>query len=198
MKKITVLRKKEVLLGILALFFLIIGFFSYNPLLKKNISKITENNISDNELGDVKLVSSNSIEENNIEDTNVSEKVDNSMEEIIEDDYFLEARMDRENTYSKGLEIYENILENSNITGDQKAIAQNEISKITNERSAISVSENLIKLKGFKDVVIFKNDIGISVIVKSDVLQKEQVAQIQNIVEREFQVDGKNITITCK
>lgn len=198
MKKITVLRKKEVLLGILTLFFLIIGFFSYNPLLKKNISKITENNISDNELGDVKLVSSNSIEENNIEDTNVSEKVDNSMEEIIEDDYFLEARMDRENTYSKGLEIYENILENSNITGDQKAIAQNEISKITNERSAISVSENLIKLKGFKDVVIFKNDIGISVIVKSDVLQKEQVAQIQNIVEREFQVDGKNITITCK
>ena len=198
MKKITVLRKKEVLLGILALFFLIIGFFSYNPLLKKNISKITENNISDNELGDVKLVSSNSIEENNIEDTNVSEKVDNSMEEIIKDDYFLEARMDRENTYSKSLEIYENILENSNITGDQKAIAQNEISKITNERSAISVSENLIKLKGFKDVVIFKNDIGISVIVKSDVLQKEQVAQIQNIVEREFQVDGKNITITCK
>ena len=53
-------------------------------------------------------------------------------------------------------------------------------------------------MKGFEDVVILKNSTGISVIVRSDVLLPEQVAQIQNIVEREFQTDSKNINITNK
>ena len=53
-------------------------------------------------------------------------------------------------------------------------------------------------MKGFEDVVIFKNNNGVSVIVRADVLQPEQVAQIQNIVEREFQIQGKNINITSK
>ena len=53
-------------------------------------------------------------------------------------------------------------------------------------------------MKGFEDVVVFKNISGVSVIVKSDVLTKEQVAQIQNIIERELQVESKNINITNK
>ena len=88
------------------------------------------------------------------------------------------------------------MLESSNITSDQKIIAQNEITNITNEKKAIQTAENLIKMKGIEDVVIFKNAAGVSVIVKSDVLLEQQVAQIQNIVEREFQIEGKNINIT--
>ena len=140
----------------------------------KNIDQISGVNNSNEEIGDVKLVSSNSIEGNDIQDNDNNEEIiDNTIEN---EDYFIEAKMDRENTYSKSLEVYENIIENSNITSDQKIIAQNEISRITNERSTISISENLIKLKGFDDVVILKNDVGISVIVKSDVLQKNIVS----------------------
>lgn len=106
--------------------------------------------------------------------------------------------MKRNNTYSENLEIYEDILANNNISNDQKTIAQNEISTIVNEKKSIDSAESLIKIKGFEDVVIFKNNNGISVIVKSDVLKPEQVAQIQNIVEKEFEVEGKNITITNK
>ena len=54
------------------------------------------------------------------------------------------------------------------------------------------------KIKGFEDVVIFKSSDSVSVVVKSDVLLPEQVAQIQNIVEREFKINGKNINITNK
>ena len=72
------------------------------------------------------------------------------------------------------------------------------LTNISNEKKVIQATENLIKMKGFDDVVIFKNNNGVSVIVRADVLQPEQVAQIQNIVEREFQVQGKNINITSK
>lgn len=199
MKKIKIIKKKEILLGILAIFFILVGFLSYNPVVKKEIGKISDvNNYSESTLGEATLVSSNEVVEETEIQNETQNEVKNEVIESTEKNYFLEAKMDRDNTYSENIEIYEKILENSNITNDQKVIAQNEISNISNERKVIQATENLIKMKGFDDVVIFKNNNGVSVIVRADVLQPEQVAQIQNIVEREFQIQGKNINITSK
>lgn len=197
MKKIAIIKKKEVILGILAIFLMLIGFISYRPTSNSSYDKIADVNNYSETLGDATLVSSNDIEENL---TNQENTTENTIirDEIVETDYFKEARLDREKTYSETLEVYEKILENANVTADQKTIAQNEISNISNEKKSIATIENLIKMKGFEDVVVFKNISGVSVIVKSDVLTKEQVAQIQNIIERELQVESKNINITNK
>ena len=196
MKKIAIIKKKEVLLGILAIFFMIVGFISYNPIANKEYSKIADvTNYSETKLGEATLVSSNEVVENVEEENQISENI---ITENIQKDYFLEARMNRDSIYSESIETYEKLLESSSITNDQKAIAQNEISNITNEKKTIQSTESLIKMKGFEDVVIFKNSESVSVVVKSDVLLPEQVAQIQNIVEREFKINGKNINITNK
>lgn len=196
MKKIAIIKKKEVLLGILAIFFMIVGFISYNPIANKEYSKIADvTNYSETKLGEATLVSSNEVVENVADENQTSE---NTITENVQKDYFLEARMNRDSIYSESLETYEKLLESSSVTNDQKAIAQNEISNITNEKKTIQSTESLIKMKGFEDVVIFKNSESVSVVVKSDVLLPEQVAQIQNIVEREFKINGKNINITNK
>lgn len=196
MKKIAIIKKKEVLLGLLAIFFMIVGFISYNPIANKEYSKIADvTNYTETKLGEATLVSSNEVVENVADENQTSE---NAITEEIQKDYFLEARMNRDSIYSESLETYEKLLESSSITNDQKAISQNEISNITNEKKTIQSTESLIKMKGFEDVVIFKNSESVSVVVKSDVLLPEQVAQIQNIVEREFKINGKNINITNK
>lgn len=196
MKKIAIIKKKEVLLGLLAIFFMIVGFISYTPIANKEYSKIADiTNYSETKLGEATLVSSNEVVENVTDEAQTSE---NTITEEIQKDYFLEARMSRDSIYSESLETYEKLLESSSVTNDQKAIAQNEISNITNEKKTIQSTESLIKMKGFEDVVIFKNSESVSVVVKSDVLLPEQVAQIQNIVEREFKINGKNINITNK
>ena len=196
MKKIAIIKKKEVLLGILAIFFMIVGFISYNPIANKEYSKIADvTNYSETKLGEATLVSSNEVVENVADENQTSE---NTITENVQKDYFLEARMNRDSIYSESIETYEKLLESSSVTNDQKAIAQNEISNITNEKKTIQSTESLIKIKGFEDVVIFKNSDSVSVVVKSDVLLPEQVAQIQNIVEREFKINGKNINITKK
>lgn len=196
MKKIAIIKKKEVLLGLLAIFFMIVGFISYNPIANKEYSKIADvTNYSETKLGEATLVSSNEVVENVADENQTSE---NTITENVQKDYFLEARMNRDSIYSESLETYEKLLESSSVTNDQKAIAQNEISNITNEKKTIQSTESLIKMKGFEDVVIFKNSESVSVVVKSDVLLPEQVAQIQNIVEREFKINGKNINITNK
>ena len=199
MKKIAIIKKKEVLLGVLAIFFMLVGFFSYNPIIKKEYSRIADiQNYSESSLGEATLVSSNDVIEEDATTYTTTENPSEEIETSAETDYFLEARMARDNTYSENVEIYEKILENTNVSSDQKAIAQNEIANITNEKKTIQTAESLIKMKGFENVVIFKNNSGVSVIVRSDVLLQEQVAQIQNIIEREFQIEGKNINITSK
>ncbi len=196
MKKIAIIKKKEVLLGLLAIFFMIVGFISYNPIANKEYSKIADvTNYSETKLGEATLVSSNEVVENVADENQTSE---NTITENVQKDYFLEARMNRDSIYSESIETYEKLLESRSVTNDQKAIAQNEISNITNEKKTIQSTESLIKMKGFEDVVIFKNSESVSVVVKSDVLLPEQVAQIQNIVEREFKINEKNINITNK
>ena len=60
------------------------------------------------------------------------------------------------------------------------------------------ITENLIKNKGFEDLVIFVNGDSINIIIKTKELSEEQIAQIQNIVSRELNGDIENIHISCK
>ena len=60
------------------------------------------------------------------------------------------------------------------------------------------IAENLIKNKGFKDVVIFVNNDSISVVVRAEKLQESDIAQIQSIVQRELNAKVENIHISNK
>ena len=96
------------------------------------------------------------------------------------------------------LETYQKIADNTTISAEQKSVAINEISKITNLKNSIMIAENLIKNKGFKDVLILVNENSTSVIVRIDNLTSENVAQIQNIVSREVGIEVSKINISNK
>ena len=98
----------------------------------------------------------------------------------------------------KRLEIYQKMLEKPEKGETQKVIATQEITNINNMKNGIMIAENLIKNKGFQDVVILLNNGVVSVVVKSALLNQEQIAQIQNIVSRELNVEMQNIHITKK
>lgn len=116
------------------------------------------------------------------------------------DEYFTNSRLTRDTMYSQMIESYQKILDNTSISADQKAISQTEIKKINDLKNSIMICENLIKTKGFKDVVIFVNDISISVIIRADAeeITGEGAAQIQNIVAREMKAEIENIHISNK
>lgn len=100
--------------------------------------------------------------------------------------------------YSQMIETYEKILQNESIPSDQKTIAQTEIKNINDNKNKIMICENLIKTKGIEDSVIFINDQSISIVIRADKLEQEQIAQIQNIISREMEVDISNIHISNK
>ena len=116
----------------------------------------------------------------------------------IEEGYFASSKLERDKMYSQMLESYQKILESNSISQEQKAISQEEINHINQTKNAIMIAENLLKTKGFEQVVIFVNDMSVNVIMQAQTLETEQVAQIQNIVSRELKVEIEHIHITNK
>lgn len=140
-------------------------------------------------IGDAKLVS-------NTEEGKIIEISNN--EKNNEDSYFVSSKLERTTMYSQIIENYQNILENSNVSEEQKAIATQEIAKVNQTQNAIMITENLLLAKGFDKCIIFVNDQSISVIIGKEQLQQEEIAQIQNIVSRELKAEADNIHISTK
>ena len=190
----SILKKNQIIISVIAIMLIAAGYMSYTTNTKNSVQTAA---LSDTEqyaeLGDATLVSANVVEENNIVDNNV-----NTSSTPIENQYFTESRLERDKMYSQMLESYQNILTNNQISDSQKEISENEIKNINDTKNAIMITENLIKNKGFEDLVIFVNGDSINIIVKTKELSEEQIAQSQNIVSRELKGDIENIHISCK
>lgn len=197
-----IMKKNQVVILALALMLMTAGYLNY-----------TNNHENENlllaGLGDAQLVSANAIDSNNIIENlqtesmpivanqeNTNQVTQETSTNATNDDYFTRSKLERETMYSQMLETYTGILENEKISSEQKDIAENEIKNINDTKNAIMVVENLLGTKGFENVIVFVNNPSINVVIKTEELTTEQVAQVQNIVQRELKTDIENIHIT--
>lgn len=159
----------------------------------KTTSELVEN--EDNAYNIVKKNINNNENKNTKENNDAKET---SAKAETNDSYFATSRLARDTMYSQMIESYEKILENQSISNEQKGITQTEIKKINDLKNSIMITENLIKTKGFSDVIIFVNDTSVNAIIKADTLKQEDTAQLQNIITRELKVDIDNVHISSK
>ena len=189
------IKSNQIILFVVALMLVSAGYLSYSM----RGTPVSSNIVSENEvssIGDAQLVSSNNIiDSNSLNEMSVATS-SNSSSRI--DDYFASSRLGRDTMYSQMIESYQNLLDNRNVSEEQKTVATQEITEINNTQNSIMICENLIKTKGISDVVIFVNDKSINVIVKADTLEQETIAQIQNIIAREMNAEIENIHISNK
>ena len=216
-----IFKKNQIVVFVTGLMIIAAGYLSYTN--NENNNSLQASAIADSEemasIGDAKLVSANIVNEefnnnitNSIENTNTidsNEILDKKEENLIDEeetqttsnninDYFTSSKLERQTVYSQRIENYQDILNNSNVSETQKKTAQEEITKLNDEQNAIMIAENLIKTKGIEELIIFVNGESINIIVKAEELEKEEIAQIQNIVTRELEADIGNIHIMTK
>ena len=207
-----ILKKNQVIISVIAIMLIAAGYMNYTANNKQTLQTAA---LKDSEkygdLGDATLVSANAVFEN-VEETgslventpeNTETVTENTVSEtsvpaVSDNQYFAESKLEREKMYSQMLESYQKIINNSQISDTQKEISQNEIKKINDTKNAIMISENLLKNKGFEDLIIFVNGDSISVVIKAKELTQEQSAQVQNIIVRELKADIENIHISNK
>lgn len=188
------IKKGSIIVYVLALILVTAGYWTYiskesGTLETVSIANQNTTNTTDEHLGDATLVSNNEVMEKEDEkDTTLTKQ----------DEYFQESKLSRDTMYSQTLETYQGILNNSNVSEEQKAIVTQEITKLNEEKNAIMICENLMLTKGFKKCVIFVNVDSISVIVGVEELKSDEIAQIQNIISREMKAKVENIHIMTK
>lgn len=188
------IKKGSIIVYVLALVLVTAGYWTYiskesGTLETVSIANQNTTNTTDEHLGDATLVSNNEvIEKEDEKDTTLTKQ----------DEYFQESKLSRDTMYSQTLETYQGILNNSNVSEEQKAIVTQEIAKLNEEKNAIMICENLMLTKGFEKCVIFVNVDSISVIVGVEELKSDEIAQIQNIISREMKAKVENIHIMTK
>lgn len=212
-----ILKRNQIVVAVIALMLVTAGYLNFANQNKES-NLIPTSSAADSELmaeiGDAQLVSANETKENNqtqnetVENTenvattsNTQENTDSNTTKNTsaqEDSYFAQSRLDRDKMYSQMLDNYQKILETNNLSSEEKKTAQEEIKRINNEKNAIMIAENLIKTKGFQDIVIFVNNGNVTGVVQKDKLDEKDIAQIQNIITRELNVKTNKINISGK
>lgn len=211
------LKKNQVIIYVIAVMLMVAGYLNYTTTVSEEtvqVSSDNSSNVSNNtNIGDARLVSSEVVENNTTNDTNsvnqvsesnvtdnetISDEVETQETNANVDDYFAKSKLERDTMYSQMIETYENVLNSENALETQKQSATEEITKINSTKNSIMISENLLKTKGFENSVIFVNDESISVIIGTEELKEEEIAQIQNIISREMKADIENIHISTK
>ena len=194
-------KKGTAAIYVLALMLVTAGYWAYLSNESKTLETVnlgnqdTTNNVDEN-LGDATLVNSNEVKEqkqNQNQEQNQEQEQKTEQEPV--NDYFQESKLSRDTMYSQTLETYQKMLNNSNVSEEQKAIVTQEITKLNQEKNAIMICENVLSTKGFNKCVIFVNVDSISVVVGKEKIETDEIAQIQNIVSREMNAKVENIHI---
>lgn len=185
-----VIKKNQILVVAVSLMLVVAGYlnYQYDP---NSVYDVELTGAIEDDLGDAVFVSG----DNAGTDIDI---LDGAVETSSVEEYFIQSKIDRTNSYAEQIEIYEKMVENTNIEVEQKSFAQEQIQKINRERDAIIISENLIKLKGFKNVLVLVNEGSINVVLEELNLSSAEVAQVQNIIMHEFGALAENIHITVK
>ena len=197
----TILKRNQLVILVIALVLVTAGYLNYTSMNENNENTVMTSQIVA-ELGDATLVSSTDTENEEVEITQ-NEEIEQIDEQVLtsattEDTYYTSSKLERDNMFSQLLETYQEVYNNVNSTAEQRNTAISEMAKINKTKNSVMISENLIKTKGFEDVVIFVNTNSISVIIKAEEISSEQIAQVQNIISRELEVGAEIIHISTK
>ena len=110
--------------------------------------------------------------------------------------YFAEAKLDREQSRAKQKDILNDMLENKNISQEQKDKCTESMMKLQQRIEKETAAEAMIESKGFKEAYVRMDDDTVDVVVDKDKLTDAEVAQIEDIVKRKTGMETSKIRIS--
>lgn len=213
MKKIA--KKNQIVIATLAVMIAAAGYMNYSGKLFPNKTKTQETNselankelldISDEDAsvssGDMKSQEgdSGSGTDSNAESTDDG-SVDGTPGEAVltngsVSSVVSQAKVSREQVRSKNKETLQNIIDNKNLSAEEKEKAVNQMVQMTETAEKESAAESLLAAKGFHNSVVSITDDQADVIVGASELSDANRAQIEDIVTRKTGVAAQNIVI---
>ena len=180
--------KKQVLLATLIValgvaVYLNYYFSSQQPPTTDVNGQPTSSTSSTNNLGDAQYVGNSSVvssTESTAADSN---------------DYFVQARLNRETARNEALDIVKDMMNDVKATDEVKKQAAEKAAAIAQAVEQESKIESLIKSKGFADCVVYIEGENCSIVVRSEGLKPQESVQITEIVTNQSNIVAQNINI---
>lgn len=113
----------------------------------------------------------------------------------VHSDYFVDYRLERQRSRGQSVEYLREIIDNQSSAPEIRQQAQEAMMVMSNNISLEVELENLIKAKGFDDVVVSLREGGANVVVRSGQLAFEETARICDLVTRGTGITEQNIVI---
>lgn len=174
--------------------------------------EISDEDMEQAELADIESLDSEIIteQENYLDATMEEAMAENAEEQMAETDTPGEAvftsstsldtlsgaKLLKEQTRAKNKETLLEIINNVNISEEQKQEAVDNMIAITDIAEKETAAEILLEAKGFEDVVVSIADGMVDVVVNTSELTEAQRAQIEDIVVRKTGIAAENIVIS--
>ena len=213
MKKIA--KKNQIVIATLAVMIAAAGYMNYSGKLFPNKTKTQETNseLANKELLDISdedaSVSSGDMKSQEGDsgsgaDSNAGSTDDGSVdgtpgEAVLTNgsvsSVVSQAKVGREQVRSKNKETLQNIIDNKNLSAEEKEKAVNQMVQMTETAEKESAAEALLAAKGFHNSVVSITDDQADVIVGASELSDANRAQIEDIVTRKTGVAAQNIVI---
>ena len=213
MKKIA--KKNQIVIATLAVMIAAAGYMNYSGKLFPNKTKTQETNseLANKELLDISdedaSVSSGDMKSQEGDsgsgaDSNAGSTDDGSVdgtpgEAVLTNgsvsSVVSQAKVSREQVRSKNKETLQNIIDNKNLSAEEKEKAVNQMVQMTETAEKESAAESLLAAKGFHNSVVSITDDQADVIVGASELSDANRAQIEDIVTRKTGVAAQNNVI---
>lgn len=111
-------------------------------------------------------------------------------------DFAAEVKLNREQVRSQNKETLLEVINNTNISEEQKQDAINSMIAMTDVAERESAAEMLLQAKGFTDVVVSITDSNADVVLNMGEVTDAKRAQVEDIVKRKTNIAAENIIIT--
>ena len=171
-----VLKRKEIVATALVVLIGVAGYlnWSYQDVLQ--VSDGGEYVETGKKLGEAQLVSS-----------------DTQAEHI--DDYFEQARKNRENSREKALDILNETAANESFDAETRKKAQNEILSLASCAQSEASIENTIRAKGYENCCVHIDGSSVSILVKKDGLTDQDAQKLTEIATGALGISRSNVKI---
>ncbi|MBQ4516290.1 MAG: SpoIIIAH-like family protein [Clostridia bacterium] len=129
-------------------------------------------------IGEAQMVSADKTD-----DEEKSDETDSAEEtEVTSNNYFAQAKLDREVKRSEAIEMLTELLENEGADKDAKKNAEEQIHKMAEYTEKEVAIENMIRAKNFGENIVYMSEDLVSIALESNGLNEIDAAQILDIV----------------
>lgn len=182
-----IFKKNQIMITALAVMIAVAGYLNYSGRLFGDDAKKADNDLANQELLDISLGETADIEDI---DGTPGDAVLTSGSGIV-----AEAKITREQVRAQNKETLLQIINNTNLSEEQKQQAVSEMiamTKIAEEEAAV---ETMLLSKGFSEAVVTLTENGADIVVNKSELTDANRAQIEDIVTRKTGIAPENIVI---